>query len=156
MAIIFLNISIWLIDTVTEPLGQSEPGWNGNEWCTFFLSLSRGIILWIELPWPENPANTYMQHKETLDSCFDLIRSHQHTVISTTGDWTSDHRLQSQNSTTEPPIHITHKWRQIKGYSTFLGSPELESHHQMLFSVIHLTPQFFAGFFSLVIQQVYS
>ena len=39
--------------------------------------------MWIELPWPENLANTYMRHRETLDSCFNLIRSHQqcYTVI---------------------------------------------------------------------------
>ena len=42
-----------------------------------FSFLNRGIILWIELPWPENPANTCARHTETLDSCFDLIRSHQ-------------------------------------------------------------------------------
>ena len=29
--------------------------------------------MWIELPWPENPANTYAQHMETLDSCFHLF-----------------------------------------------------------------------------------
>ena len=59
--------------------------------------------LWIELPWSENPANTYAQYTETLDSCFDLIRSHQqcNTVISTSGDQTSDHRWQSRNSTTK-------------------------------------------------------
>ena len=31
----------------------------------------------IELPWPENQVNTYARHTEILDSCFDLIRSHQ-------------------------------------------------------------------------------
>ena len=37
--------------------------------------------MWIELPWPENLANTYTQHTETLDdSCFDLIRSHQQCI----------------------------------------------------------------------------
>ena len=71
--------------------------------------------MWIELPWPENLPNTYAWYTGTLDSCFDLIRSHQQCipVISTTGDWTSDHRLQCQNSTTEPPVHIAHKWCQI-------------------------------------------
>ena len=34
-------------------------------------------------------------------------------MISTTGDRISDNRLQSQNSTTEPTVRITHKWRQI-------------------------------------------
>ena len=42
----------------------------------YFSFYSRGIILWIELPWPENPANTYVRHSETLDSRFDLIKSH--------------------------------------------------------------------------------
>ena len=45
-----------------------------------FYFLNRGIILWIELRWPENPANTYPWHTETLDSCFDLIRSHQQCI----------------------------------------------------------------------------
>ena len=67
--------------------------------------------MWIELPWPENPVNTYAWHTETLDSCFYLIRSQSSvsTVISTTGDQSSDHRLQSRNSTTVPSIHIAHK-----------------------------------------------
>ena len=46
---------------------------------TFFLC--KRIISWIELPWPENPANTYARHTETLDSCFDLIRSHQQCIL---------------------------------------------------------------------------
>ena len=46
----------------------------------YFL-LNRGIILWIELPWPEIPANTYARHTETLDSCFDLIRFHQQCIL---------------------------------------------------------------------------
>ena len=40
----------------------------------------RGIILWIELPWPENPANTCTWHMEPLDSGFDLIRFHQQCI----------------------------------------------------------------------------
>ena len=48
-------------------------------WSTFSF-LSRGIILWIELPWPENLANTYAWHTETLNNCFDLIRSHQQCI----------------------------------------------------------------------------
>ena len=46
----------------------------------YFSFLSRGIILWIELPRPENPANTYTQHMETPDSCFNLTRSHQQCI----------------------------------------------------------------------------
>ena len=49
---------------------------NTNDLSCTFSFLDRGIILWIELPQPENPANTCMWHTETLDSCFDLIRSH--------------------------------------------------------------------------------
>ena len=47
--------------------------------CTFSF-LSRGIILWIELSWPENTANTCTWHTETLDSCFDLINFHQQCI----------------------------------------------------------------------------
>ena len=34
--------------------------------------------MWIELPRPENLANTCAWYTGVLDSCFDLIRSHQH------------------------------------------------------------------------------
>ena len=40
-----------------------------------YIFFFRGIILWIELLWPENPANIYAWHTEKLDSYFDLIRS---------------------------------------------------------------------------------
>ena len=53
----------------------------GKEIDVHFLFLSRGIILWIELPQLENPANTCVRHTETLDSCFDLIRSHQQCIL---------------------------------------------------------------------------
>ena len=36
--------------------------------------------MWIELPGPENPVNTHARHTEILDSCFDLIRSHQQCI----------------------------------------------------------------------------
>ena len=39
------------------------------------------LILWIGLPRPENPVNTYARHTGTLDSCFDLIRSHQQCIF---------------------------------------------------------------------------
>ena len=45
-----------------------------------FSFLSRGFILWIELPCPENLANTNTWYTETLDSCFDLIKSHQQCI----------------------------------------------------------------------------
>ena len=47
--------------------------WNVNSFL-HFLFLSWGIILLIELPWPDNPANTYARHTKTLESCFDLFR----------------------------------------------------------------------------------
>ena len=69
--------------------------------------------LWIELP--ENPANTYARHTETLDTCFNLIRPHHQSIpwFPPLGDRTSDHRLPCWNSTAEPTVHIVHKWRQI-------------------------------------------
>ena len=39
------------------------------------------IILWIELPWQENLANTCAWHTETLDTHLDLIRSHQQCIL---------------------------------------------------------------------------
>ena len=53
--------------------------WPGSL-CYTFSFLSRGIILWIELPRPENPMNINAWHTETLDSCFDLIRSYQQCI----------------------------------------------------------------------------
>ena len=55
------------------------------------------------------------QHSEPLDSCLNLIRSHQqlYTVISPTGNRTSDNRIQSWSSTTELLVHIPHKQCQI-------------------------------------------
>ena len=47
----------------------------------YFHFLSRGIILWIKLLWPENLVNTYAWHTVTMDSCFDLIRSHQQCIL---------------------------------------------------------------------------
>ena len=42
-----------------------------------------------------------------------LFRPVVYTLISPTGDQTSDHRILSQNSTMKPPIYITRKRRQI-------------------------------------------
>ena len=36
-----------------------------------------------------------------------MVSSAVYTVISPTGDQTSNHRMQSRNSTTEPSIHIS-------------------------------------------------
>ena len=68
---------------------NQKPTWNHLTVCKqmnlsldlHFHFLSRGIILWIELPWPENPANTYTWHTETLDSYFNLIMSHQQCIL---------------------------------------------------------------------------
>ena len=47
----------------------------------FFSFFSRRrIIFWIELPQPENLGNTCAWRTETLDSCFDLIKSHQQRI----------------------------------------------------------------------------
>ena len=49
--------------------------------CGTFSFLSRGIILLIELPQPENTENTCTRHTETLDSCFDLFMSHPQRIL---------------------------------------------------------------------------
>ena len=59
---------------------RNHYGFKGKDIDVYFSFLSRGIILWIELPWPENPANIPAWHTETLDNCFDLIRSHQQCI----------------------------------------------------------------------------
>ncbi len=51
-----------------------------NQRIYIFCFLSKGFILLIELPWPENPVNTYAWHTETLDSCFNLIWSYQQRI----------------------------------------------------------------------------
>ena len=58
------------------------PGNNRNEGST------------IELPWPENPTNTCELHTEPLDSCFNLIKSHQLCIV-----WFP--RLEIEPATTE-------------------------------------------------------
>ena len=67
------------------PKVDPTTGWraflNPRQTCTFFFFfffffLSRRIILWIELSWPENSANNCVWHTEPLNSCFDLIRPH--------------------------------------------------------------------------------
>ena len=66
---------------VYQAIGEHSKHYaNVNSYSFWSISsfLSRGIILWIELP--ENPANTYERHTETLDGCFDLIRSHQQYI----------------------------------------------------------------------------
>ena len=79
----------------------------------YLFFLSRGIILWIELPWPESPANTYTRHTETLDSYFDLIRSHQQCI-----PW-SPPQIAEPKLYNWASVHITHKRRQIKWRSLY-------------------------------------
>ena len=49
---------------------------NSIQACTFLfcIFLSRGIILWFELPWPENLANSYARHTETQTAVVTLCR----------------------------------------------------------------------------------
>ena len=62
----------------------SNPGslaiWSTPSFPLFPGPLLFDFLLWIELLWPENPANTYARHTGTLDSSFDLIRSHQQCI----------------------------------------------------------------------------
>ena len=52
--------------------------WHSDQHFPF---LNREIILWIEFPWPQNPASLYAWHTETLDIWFDLIRCHQQGTL---------------------------------------------------------------------------
>ena len=45
-----------------------------------FLYFGSGITFWIDQSWPENLGTTCVQHRGTLDSCFDVIRSHQQCI----------------------------------------------------------------------------
>ena len=91
------NYLVWLFNGISTFVGYSMPkpfllkDSNGIDQHSLFLS--RGN----ELPWPENTTKTYARPTETLDSCFDLIKSHEqyYTVISTAGDRTSNHRLET-------------------------------------------------------------
>ena len=71
------------------------------------------IINWITMTWKSGKHCT--QHAEPLDSCFELLRSHQQFIqwSPLTGDWTSNHRMQNWNSTPELLVHTAHKWCQI-------------------------------------------
>ena len=42
---------------------------NADDIDEYFSFLSRGIILWIELLWPENPVNTYARHTDKEYGC---------------------------------------------------------------------------------------
>ena len=55
-----------------------------------FSFFSRGIIFWIKLPLPANPVKSYARHTETLDCCFDLIRSHQQCILWSPYHWRSN------------------------------------------------------------------
>ena len=52
----------------------------------------------IELPWPENLANTCACHTETMDNCSDLIRAHQQYT-----PWSPP--LEIEPTTTEPKLY---------------------------------------------------
>ena len=76
VTLLFVDFSkdSWL-HTQRKDRANTSGEWSPEETITAIM------ILWIELPWPENPANTYTLHTETLDSCFDLIRSHQQRIL---------------------------------------------------------------------------
>ena len=65
----------------------------------------------MELLWSENPATTVCDIQNHWKAVSTLLAVY--TVISPAGDRTSDYIMQSQNSTTEPPLHIAHKGYQI-------------------------------------------
>ena len=72
----------------------------------FFLFLSKVIKLWIELPWPDNLSNTHGNARELFRPYW--VSSAVYTMISTTGDRTSDHVLQSRNWAISPyPKQVT-------------------------------------------------
>ena len=71
-----------------------------NDTDVHFTFLSWGIILWIELPRTENPVTTCARHTETLDSCFDLFRSHQQCI-----PWSPLWRSNQQPQNAEPKLY---------------------------------------------------
>ena len=101
----WLNSSIWPIDgiqTCTTTLGQRGLVSNNNEG-----------VLWIKLLWPEIRRTPTHDTRKQWTAVLTLL---VYTVISTTGDWTSDHRLQNWNSTNEPTVHIAHKWCKLTSH----------------------------------------
>ena len=84
----------------------------------YIFFLNRGIILWLELIWSENPENTYVQHTETLDSCFDLIRSHQQCIT-----WSPP--LEIEPATTDSRAEIPQLSHQFISHTS---DPKLTSH----------------------------
>ena len=76
-----------------------------------------GIILWIELPWPENLANTYTRHTETLDSCFNLIRFHQQlssVKLSNHSKWSNAQHVSAPTTMILPTMALTASIRWYK------------------------------------------
>ena len=69
-----------LFDTVDQPMSFVL------KFVNIHLFLSRWIILWIKLLCPENPANIACDIRKKMDSCFDLIRSHQ--------QWSSQQKIE--------------------------------------------------------------
>ena len=63
---------------INHLLTHKEENSNIGIWHRLFCSTL--FIQGIELLWLENLANTYVRHTKTLDSCFDLIRSHQQCI----------------------------------------------------------------------------
>ena len=79
--------------------------------CFYFLSRRINIVNWITMTRKsgEHLRTIYGNTGQLFWPYW--ISLAVYTVISTTGDRTSDHRLQCRISTTEPRVHIPHKWR---------------------------------------------
>ena len=67
----FLHLNCYCVRRLFMRLSLMLCHCDAEWWCRWLYNM------WIELPWPENPANSYAWHTETLDSCFDLIMYHQ-------------------------------------------------------------------------------
>ena len=72
--------TMWLLPLIYTGASCSEISLIHSSIKGQYATICYYLVLWIELSWPENPANTYVRHTETLDSCFDLIRSHQQYI----------------------------------------------------------------------------
>ena len=90
----FLSLSLVLVYPGCTNAILLLHGWNHDKtflliakhpinfsFCLFVFYGISTFVLWIELPWPKNPANLHARHMVTLDSCFDLIRSHQQCIL---------------------------------------------------------------------------
>ena len=93
----------------------------------------------IQLQWSENLANTCMWHTEPLDSCFDLIRSHQQCI-----PWSLS--LEIEPATTEcraKTLPLSHL------FTLHTNIAKLTSHKKIYIHLIHLQSNFSNQFYFL-------